>query len=224
MVFFPFRGIWSILQWLIIAMIFLRLVAAGPKCPFLKPGCKMSDLSTFFAEFTAFLLSSVPPLTLAQGLTLFVTSLSLMDSRVRMAWLAWVGRAAAQNQNPFEIAENAFCDLITNTIRSPNDNMDATQCFQALICSLCADIPAFIVTFQNALSELATLGAAFPDGPLLVAFFIGMLPASVRTQMVARNHQTIEPVLTDAATHAQAPAALARLPADPMQLGHLNES
>jgi hypothetical protein len=32
----------------------------------------MSDLSTFFAEFTAFLLSSAPPLTLAQGLSALV--------------------------------------------------------------------------------------------------------------------------------------------------------
>jgi hypothetical protein len=224
MVFFPFRGISSFLQWLIITTIFLPLVVAGPKCPSAKPGCKMRDLSTFFAEFGAFLLSSNPPRTLAQGLTLFVTSLSLMDSRVRLAWLGWVARAGAQNLNPFDITENAFRDLFTNAIRSPNDIMDAKQCFQALICRSCADIPAFIVTFQNTLSEFATLGAAFPDGPLLVSFFIGMLPVSVRAQMVARNHQTIKPALTDAATHAQAPAALASPPADPMQLGHLDES
>jgi hypothetical protein len=224
MVSLPFRGVSSTLTWVILAMVFLPLVAAGPKCPFPKPGCKMSDLSTFFAEFAAFLLSAAPPRTLAQGLALFVTSLSLMVSRVRLAWLGWVARAAAQNFNPFEITENAFRELITNAIRSPNDVMDATQRFQALICRSCADIPAFIVTFQNALSELATLGAAFPDGPLLVSFFIGMLPVSVRAQMVARNHQTIEPALTDAATHAQAPAALARPSADPMHLGHLNES
>jgi hypothetical protein len=184
----------------------------------------MSDLSTFFAEFAAFLLSSNPPRTLPQGLALFATSLSLMDSRVRLAWLGWVARAATQNVNCFEIAENAFRELIINAIRSPNDIMDATQRFQALVCRSCADIPAFIVTFQNALSELTTLGAAFPDGLLLISFFIGMLPVSVRAQMVARNHQTIEAALTDAATHAQASAAPARPSADPMQLGHLDDS
>jgi hypothetical protein len=224
MVFFPFRGISPILQWLVIAIILLQLVAAGPTCPFPKPGCKMSDLSTFFAEFAAFLLSSNPPRMLPQGLTLFATSLSLMDSRVRLAWLGWVARTATQNVNCFDIAENAFRKLIINAIRSPNDIMDATQRFQALVCHSCADIPAFIVTFQNALSELTTLGAAFPDGLLLVSFFIGMLPVSVRAQMVARNHQTIKPALTDTATHAQAPAAPARPPADPMQLGHLDDS
>ncbi len=214
-----------ILQWLVIAMIFLLLVAAGPKCPFPKPGCKMSNLSTFFAEFAAFLLSWNPPAR-PHPVSHFPLSdgLSCAAGLARLAWLGWVACAAAQNVNCFDIAENAFRDLITNAIRSPNDIMDATQRFQALVCHSCADIPAFIVTFQNALSELATLGAAFPDGLLLVSFFIGMLPVSVRAQMVARNHQTIEPALTDAATHAQAPAAPARLPADPMQLGHLNDS
>jgi hypothetical protein len=148
-----------------------------------------------------------------------------MDSRVQLAWLGWVARAAAQNLNPFEITENTFRYLITNAIRFPNNIMDAMQVSKR-------SSVVHVLISLHLLSHSRTLCLSLPLWVLLflmvpfcqVAFFIGMLPVSVHTQMVARNHQTIEPALTDTATHAQAPTALACPPADPMQLSHLNES
>jgi hypothetical protein len=128
----------------------------------------------FFTEFAAFLLSAAQPRTLAQGLPFFVASLSMMDSCVQLVWLAWVAQAAAKNQNPYNITENAFRNLVTDAVRSPNNIMDAKQCFQALICSLCNDIPVFIVTFQNALSCLPRWVLLF----LMVPFWLLSLSAA----------------------------------------------
>lgn len=179
----------------------------------------MADLPVFFTSFRAFLAETNPPRTLAQGLASFVANLGLMDPRIGNAWMLWDAQAIAQNLDPFGITEADFRRLITNAIRAPNDVLDATQRFLNLSCATCLQIPAFILAFRHLLAELAMLDAGFPDGVLLVAVFIGMLPVTIRPYLLSRNHQNIEAALVDAATHAQHPPPATQ----PMQLGHIEE-
>jgi hypothetical protein len=144
-----------------------------------------------------------------------------MDPRVANAWLLWDAQANLQNQNPFDITEAAFRALVVSAIRAPNDILDASQRFKNLSCKTCLQIPAFVLAFRAMLAELAMLDAGFPDGVLLVALFIGMLPVAVRPSLLSKNHKTIEAALNDAATHAQHSSDNT---SDPMDLGYIEEA
>lgn len=190
-------------------------------CPYPAPGARLTDIQLFFIALFSWMHITNPAKTLAQGLAALMTRLTVMDPRVRVALSQHFTTAQAAGKDPFAISDTEFQELILGAVRNPNDVMEATQRFLRLSCRSCADIPHFNVTFMHAIQELQTLQAPFADGQLLVAFYIGMLPPSVRAPLIAANHKTLAPAIAAAATHAQ--GGIVASTSAPMELGHVQE-
>ncbi len=222
MVSFPYRGVSSILKWLILAMVFLPLVVAGPKCPFPEPGCKMSYLSTFSLSSLPFFSPQPNP-----GRLLRASPFLLLPSLWWTLVCSWFGSPGWPRLLP-------KIKTPTTSLKTPSATLSLTQSAHPTTSWMPSSVSkrssaVCVMIFLCLLSRFRTLCPACHVGCCFswwspFGCFLCQLPAAVRAQMVARNLQTIAPAITDAATHAQAPAALACPSADPMQLCHLDKS